>query len=169
LKVDKEDIIDLLTIVSVADRRTVGETDVELWHELLGRFSKDDCTEAIMQFRSEQPGDWLEPGHIVRRVKIMINDRMSRDDDAYPSYSQSFSGVRRDRYGYIDKSAPDDPEYPAEWNSEQRVSAYWKRIHDRQNEQTASAPEGWADDLPASDQTRAEAMEKIRAILGRTV
>jgi hypothetical protein len=85
--VDTNDVIDLLTIVAVADKRTIGEADVVLWEKLLGHLDKDDCTDAIMAFRGEQPGVWLEPGHILQRVKAKRRDeldRMNPDDRPKP-------------------------------------------------------------------------------------
>jgi hypothetical protein len=51
------------------------------------------------------------------------------------------SAVRRDRYGYIDKSAPDPEPYPADWTGEQRVAAYWNQLRTSHREPAAPAPQ----------------------------
>jgi hypothetical protein len=73
-----EDVIDLLTAVAVVDRRTVGESDIHLWHEILGDIPKDLALQAVIDHRREQPGVWLEPGHIVAGVRAIRRDRAMR-------------------------------------------------------------------------------------------
>jgi hypothetical protein len=109
--VDVEDVIDLLTIVSVGDKRTVGEADVVHWQKLIGQLDKDECADAIMAHRAEKPGVWLEPGHIFVRVKAKQRDRLERMDPDQRARSVAaleggHTGVRRDEFGYVDKSAP---------------------------------------------------------------
>jgi hypothetical protein len=78
---DREDVIDLLSIVSAIDHRTIGEMDIGVWAAMLGgRASEDDCAMAIMDHFREQPNIWLTPGHVVQRVKTMVNDRIARQE-----------------------------------------------------------------------------------------
>jgi hypothetical protein len=143
---DRDDVLDLLAIIASTDRRTVGEGELVTWTELIGDLPKDDCLASIMAHRREQPGVWLEPGHIVQRVKAIARDRYERADPneresawgdlggVAPSRQLTFGGgyvdaqgQRRDRYGYLDKSEP-GIEYPQEWSSGQRLAAYWERV-----------------------------------------
>lgn len=77
---DRNDVIDLLTIVQVGDNRTIGEPDIGFWLGLLGPFEKDDCCAAIEAHRRDQPGVWIEPGHVVGRVRAARRDRLDRMD-----------------------------------------------------------------------------------------
>jgi hypothetical protein len=107
--VDRNDVIDLLTIVQVGDNRTVGETDIGFWFGMLGPFDKDDCLDAILAHRRDQPGVWLEPGHVSGRVRAARRDRLDRMS---PDERARVVGgdAPRDRWGYIDKSNDrDDP------------------------------------------------------------
>lgn len=164
---DRNDVCDLLAVVQAVDARQIEDYDIDVWFEMIGRFDKDDCLQAIMDFRAQEPGVWLEPGHVVRRVKVMINDRYERDEpDNRAQYTQSYGGVRLDRYGYVDKSDPDDDVvYPSDWSSEQRLQATWNKINALRNRRP-----GW--DVPEDEQretanpeVRREAMAKIREVL----
>ncbi len=165
---DNSDIIDLLTIVSVADKRTVGEADVVLWHQLLGHLDKDDCTDAIMAHRREQPGVWLEPGHIAVRVRNARRDLYEREDPDYRNQQWPLPpGARRDRHGYIDRSVRDETEYPAEWSTQQRLQATWDEIN-RARETTAAIAGKASLAAPADGDARAWAMTQIRGVLNKT-
>ncbi len=72
------DIIDILTVIAAADRRTIGENDVILWHKIIGDLPKDDAMQAVLDHVREQPGVWLEPGHIVAGVRAIRRDRAMR-------------------------------------------------------------------------------------------
>ena len=74
-----EDIIDLLCVIAAVDRRTIGEADVAVWHELIGDLPKDLALQAIKDHFREQPGVWLEPGHIVAGVRAIRRDRAMRE------------------------------------------------------------------------------------------
>lgn len=77
---DRVDVVDLLTIVQSGDSRTIGEIDIGFWLQMLGAYDKDDCLDAIIAHRSEKPGVWLEPGHVVGRVRATKRDRLDRMD-----------------------------------------------------------------------------------------
>lgn len=60
-------MIDLLTYVAAADRRTIGDTDVRVWLDGAadGQWpSIQAALRAVRLHRREQPGKWLEPGHV---------------------------------------------------------------------------------------------------------
>jgi hypothetical protein len=78
MEMDRDDVIDLLTIIAQIDNRSIGDPEIVIWQELIGRYAKDDCLQAIMDHRSQEPGVWLEPGHVVKRVRAAVNDRYER-------------------------------------------------------------------------------------------
>lgn len=128
---DHDDIADLLAVIAANDKRTVGEMDIALWLQMIGQLAKDDAVEAIMAHFAEYPDVWLTPGHVTQRVKAMVRDRIERMDPDERAAVVGPPAVRRDRYGYLDKSAPDPEPYPAEWTAEQRVAAYWSQLRSR--------------------------------------
>jgi hypothetical protein len=79
--VNRNDVIDVLSVVAAATRRSVGETDVDVWQAVIGDLSKDQCLLAVRDHLRERPGVWLEPGHIVERVKAKRRDELDRESD----------------------------------------------------------------------------------------
>lgn len=62
------DMVDVLTVVAINDRRTVGESDVHWWLALAddGQWpSKEFALASIVRHANDRPGVWLEPGHIT--------------------------------------------------------------------------------------------------------
>ena len=137
---DREDIVDLLSIIQANDNRTIGETDMALWLQMIGQLAKDDALDAIQAHFAEYPHIRITPGHVIQRVKAMIKDRLERMEPDERAAAVGPAAVRRDRYGYIDKSAPDPEPYPAEWTSEQRVAAYWAQLRNKHTPAAAAPP-----------------------------
>lgn len=79
---NKSDIVDVLSFVAAGDRRTVGDADVEMWFLVMGDVPKDFALHAVIAHRRENPGQWLEPGHIVQRWKDRRRDQLAREPDA---------------------------------------------------------------------------------------
>lgn len=79
---NRNDTIDVLTMVAALDRRTVGETDITAWGTVLGDIDPREAAEAIIAHFRECPGIWLEPGHIVERVRAARRDQLAREGDA---------------------------------------------------------------------------------------
>jgi hypothetical protein len=77
--VSPEDVIDILSAITAVDRRTVGESDVFMWHGIIGHLDKRLALQAVVDHFREQPGIWLEPGHIVANVRAMRRDRYERE------------------------------------------------------------------------------------------
>jgi hypothetical protein len=74
-------VIDVLTAVAAADRRTVGNADVDVWHAVIGDLPKDLALRAVRDHLREKPGVWLEPGHIYERVRAIRRDQLEREPD----------------------------------------------------------------------------------------
>jgi Zn-finger nucleic acid-binding protein len=90
----KNDVVDVLTAVAVGDRRTVGKNDVELWFRVIGDLQKDLTMQAVVDHFTECPGVWLEPGHIVQRVRAIRRDAYERESDMERAYRQDAQAVK---------------------------------------------------------------------------
>lgn len=116
---NRNDVIDVLSVVAAATRRPVGETDVGIWEPVIGSLPKDLALQAVRDHIRDCPGVWLEPGHVYQRVRNMRRDVMERDPHAIGP------GREQEWYPGDAKAAPDPAPYPADWSPEQRVTAYW--------------------------------------------
>lgn len=163
----RDEVIDLLAIVQAVDGRDVSTPDIAIWLQILGDQTRDACTDAVMAHRREQPGVWLEPGHILGRVKAKQRDRLDRMDPNDRAQAIAEGYQFRDRYGVIDKSTGDVEDYPEAWTSEQRVSEYWRRIdasRDRaEREMARGNPGSLLLKPPASAPARAKAVATFAA------
>lgn len=65
---NRNEVIDLLTAVAAHDRRTVGQSDVDVWLTTIGDLPYPRCLMALAAQIRECPGVWIEPGHIAQRV-----------------------------------------------------------------------------------------------------
>ena len=87
---NRDDVIDVLSVVAAATRRTVGEVDVDVWQAVIGELPVMGMVrgervnmplKAVRDHLAEQPGVWLEPGHVHQRVRAMIRDHLERESD----------------------------------------------------------------------------------------
>lgn len=76
---NRNDVIDVLSVVAAATRRTVGETDVDVWQAVIGDCDKQLALRAVRDHLREKPGVWLEPGHIYDRVRAIRRDQLERE------------------------------------------------------------------------------------------
>lgn len=117
----RDDVIDVLSAVAAADRRTVGEADVDVWQAIIGGLTKDFALQAVRDHLRDRPGVWLEPGHVYQRARAIYRDELDRNvpvaitpanrsDEHYPGDA---------------KAAPDPAPYPKDWDADRRTSAYW--------------------------------------------
>jgi hypothetical protein len=128
---NKGDVIDLLSLIQIGDDRSIGETDVGFWHEMIGDLPKDLAALAIKAHFREQPGVLIEPGHVVKRVRAMRNDMLDREPDYHRTdYNKNGIEAEADWDGYPGDAiaAPDPAPYPRDWTPEQRLSAYWESV-----------------------------------------
>jgi hypothetical protein len=73
-----EETVDLLTVATAFDRRTVGEGDVIAWHAAIGDLGLDDArAAAIAHYRDST--EWIMPGHVRQRVRAMRSERLARE------------------------------------------------------------------------------------------
>jgi hypothetical protein len=64
--VNKQEVGKLLTVVALVDNREINLAVVDVWHDLLSDLAVDEANEALRKFRRENPGVYLEPGHIYQ-------------------------------------------------------------------------------------------------------
>jgi hypothetical protein len=121
------DTLEIMAVVAACHHRTAPRMDDEqaavatatLWTELFEEFDfgKGELIAAVKS-RAKMCPDAPEPADIIRVARSRRSDEMARtpirpahhDDEHYPGDS---------------KAALDPAPYPAQWNAEQRVSAYW--------------------------------------------
>jgi hypothetical protein len=65
----------ILAKIASMDRRTVGETDIMAWHEVLGDLDPQDCLNAVATHRREST-EWLMPVHVRRIVADIVKKRL---------------------------------------------------------------------------------------------
>src|SRR6266851_2756911 len=75
-----EETIDLLSIISSSDRRTVGKADAVAWHALVGDLSFTDAREAVITYYRESR-EWIMPADVRNRVREIRKIRI----DAAPA------------------------------------------------------------------------------------
>lgn len=73
--VTRDEVIDVLTVIAAADRRTVGEADVNVWLTVLDDQPLDLALAAVRDHLREQPDTWVQPGHVYQRIRKMRRDR----------------------------------------------------------------------------------------------
>lgn len=117
----RDDVIDVLTAVAAADRRTVGDADVDVWQAIIGELTKDFALQAVRDHLRDRPGVWIEPGHVYQRARALRRDEMDR---TVPAAIEP-APIGREHYPGDAKTAPDPALYPAGWSADQRVAAYW--------------------------------------------
>lgn len=72
-----KETLQLLRVIAAIDHRTVGETDVTLWHAMLSDISLDDAQAAVIAYFRDC-SDWLMPADIRARVRRVRADRLAR-------------------------------------------------------------------------------------------
>ena len=67
---NKEETATLIALISSLDRQPVDEGMVEMWHELLGAYSFEECREAIMPVYKNIKGPWIRARDIYDHVRV---------------------------------------------------------------------------------------------------
>jgi hypothetical protein len=87
--VNRNDTIDILALVSAADRRTVGDTDVDVWFGVIGELGRDECAQAVRDHLRQDPDVWLQPGHVYKRARAIRHDMLEREPEERRSARQT--------------------------------------------------------------------------------
>ncbi len=79
---NNEEVLMLLTEIAVTDKRTIGRADIAAWAAIL----TDDiplgfARQAVVAHFREQPGIWLNAGHVVERWRAYRRDQLTRESD----------------------------------------------------------------------------------------
>jgi hypothetical protein len=67
----------LLALIAAFDKRTVGETEIEAWHLIIGHLDPQDCAEAVRQHFTDSTA-YLMPAHIVKAATLAGERREGR-------------------------------------------------------------------------------------------
>lgn len=70
-----DEMVDLLSLISARDNRTVGHATVLAWLEDIGDLAFNDCRAAVTRHFSES-GEWLMPATVRRLVKAVRAERL---------------------------------------------------------------------------------------------
>ena len=142
----------------------VSEIVVRAWVDYFRPFTSwtgDDLAVAVVEYCKRPRERLVQPADLGVIIKALRADELARMDPDERAREVG-SRVRRDRHGYVDKSAPDEPDYPPDWTAEQRTGAYWTRIQgyreQREYEDAVARPGSLLNAPPASQATRAAAM-----------
>jgi hypothetical protein len=79
---NRDDIIDLLTVIQAVTNRTVGEADVNLWYDFIGDLDREAAMRAVRDHFRERTGVWLEPGFVSQRVRDAHRARVEQEHTA---------------------------------------------------------------------------------------
>ena len=69
-----DDVIDVLTKCAAFDQRTIGETDVMAWHEVIGRYDRADALAAVTRHYTESSQRAM-PADILRHARAVRDER----------------------------------------------------------------------------------------------
>lgn len=58
---------EVIAAIQIYDNRRADEATVKAWHKIIGRFSKADCLDGVVEHYTNST-DWLMPAHIKRFV-----------------------------------------------------------------------------------------------------
>ena len=72
---DRNEVVDILTLIAARDRRTVGQADVAAWLEDIGDLLFEDARTAVARHFREST-DWLMPANVRRIVKKIRAERL---------------------------------------------------------------------------------------------
>lgn len=76
---NREEVIDVLSVVAAATRRTVGNADVDVWEAVIGELPYDLALRGVRDHLKHKPGVWLEPGHVFEGAKAIRRDELARE------------------------------------------------------------------------------------------
>src|SRR6266436_2116926 len=72
-----DEVFDLLEVIAACDRRTVGESDADVWEALVGDLELNDARIAVLAHYRESR-EFVMPADIRQRVKDMQIQRLER-------------------------------------------------------------------------------------------
>jgi hypothetical protein len=165
------DAYEILTVITACHHRTAprmddpeaAEATANLWAELLSGYDLT-CAEYVAAVKSRAKGcsDAPEPADLIRVARAARQDSLWRDDE--PDYHRDAADQAEHVYPGDDKAAPDPPDYPSEWTTAQRLSAYWYALKLRAMPTTTK---GWEAILAQQEQENARREHSFGAYLAQ--
>lgn len=76
---NRSEAAQLLAVLTAYDRRTVGETDVQVWAHALADIRLGDAVEAVHQHH-RTTSEWLDPYKLRKLVSAVRAERLARHD-----------------------------------------------------------------------------------------
>jgi hypothetical protein len=73
----------ILTLCAVYDRRTIGESDVAAWSDVLNLVRFEDAAIAVRQHYASSR-QWVMPSDVVDGVRRLRAERLARETDQVP-------------------------------------------------------------------------------------
>jgi hypothetical protein len=127
----KAQVAQLLTIIASFDRRTVGESDVEAWHLILGDLDVEDCAQAVKDHYGERTS-WLMPADIRTRATSTARRREGQrriaELEAQIAAENPGAIAQRDLPAItVGQHMLTDSEFRAEWRRQQQAKAHAKQ------------------------------------------
>jgi hypothetical protein len=103
--VNKSETALLLGLAAAYDRRTIGEADVEAWHDVLNDISFSDAKAAVKNhYRTNN--DWIMPATIRAAVRKIRAERLEKASPLSPppdlTPSETVTWLRRTRRAIAD-------------------------------------------------------------------
>lgn len=77
----RSEVSKLLSLAAAYDRRTIGEVDVEAWHELLSHIDSEDARRAVLAHYADETR-WIMPADVLRGVRKIRAERADRNGGA---------------------------------------------------------------------------------------
>lgn len=86
----------VLAAIQIYDARHVDQATVKAWHKMIGRFTMQDCLNAVEAHFAEST-EYLLPAHVIRRVKSIRSRRLALAENPVLNYDDEYDadGNRR--------------------------------------------------------------------------
>jgi len=89
---DQQEAFRLLGRASAVDNRKVTQLAAIVWAETLPNMSYDEAADLMNEFRRDNPGVYLEPGHLQRQKRIRLaRTREARGPHPLPPAGQRWA------------------------------------------------------------------------------
>jgi hypothetical protein len=100
-----QEVAQVLVKVQQGDSRKTDRTVLVYWEEVIGHLRLDDALQGVLMHRQEQPGVWLEPGHVVRNAARAREARQRAERMARPAIEPQSITLDRAEFERITQAA----------------------------------------------------------------
>ena len=157
--ISTSDALEIMAVVAACHRRTAPRMDdreaaiatATVWAELFNehRLAKPDLIAAVKK-RAQICPDAPEPADIIRVARAARDDQLARG-------IRPVIESRAEHHHGDTKAAKDFGEYPADWDAEQRLGAYWYAMNLHAVPQTTAGWEAIAEQMAEARERRVDA------------